>query len=217
MQRWNRKNKKPYCKACVRQKVDGKTPFQCNVCFQWKATGAFPERFRSIHCVNVRVCESCTEKRVCSECAQAKTEEQFLAHQWARAGWQPGLDGRCKVRVRHHMVKKICSGCKESKTESEFNSRRQWMASDTARRCKGCQTKSPGHWLCKPCAQKTGRQEMKPKSECSKWLAETKSNKNNGRARCNTCVSRENAERQALQQASANVLKRSVATMGRLV
>ncbi len=176
LQQWNIKNKKPYCKACGQQNVDGETPFQFNVCFKWKATGAFLERFRSIKSINVRVCESCTEKRVCSECTQAKTEEQFLASQWARAGWQPGLDGRCKECVRHHMVKKNCSGCKESKTESEFNSRRQWMASDTARR-KGCQTKSPGHWLCKPCAQKNGRQEMKPQSELSKWLAETKLNK----------------------------------------
>ncbi len=87
------------------------------------------------------------------------------------------------------------------------------MASDTARLCKGCQTKFRGYWLCKPCVRKSGLEERKPVSEFSKWLAGRKVKTNDGKARCNTCFDLEDAERQALQDASVNVLKRSYARM----
>ena len=51
----------------------------------------------------------------------------------------------------------------------------------------------------------------KPVSEFSKRLARRQVKRNDGNARCNTCFDLEDAERQALQDVSVNVLKRSYA------
>ncbi len=150
-----------------------------------------------------RVCEACTERRVRNVCTQAKAEEHFTAKQWGEAckrrpilakaeeqftanQWgevcKRSPRGVCKECVRTCREKKICSQCKVAKPESEFDSKRQWTASDTTRRCQACRTKTSGHWLCKPCAQRTGRPEMKSKSEFSKWLAGREVERNVGNA-----------------------------------
>ena len=184
---WNRKDGRPVCKGCIKELEKAGTPYQCNVCHCWKASGAFVEKQCSYKSQTNRVCTDCEEMRQCrGECGRYCKRTDFSKAEWAHAGWTRSLRGRCRRCMRSFQELKQCIGCDQNLERSAYNSDKMWNKGGEQRRCRNCmRSERPlrhcGMRRCAGCEKELSRDAY---SSQKMW------NKSDTERRCKSCMRR---------------------------
>ena len=139
-QEWSKKNKRYYCKKCVRKREEAGTPWECSYCGLWKADGAFSPEQCSKYRINTRVCLNCVERRRCKgTCAALKTRLEFTPGEWQHAAKPASTQGRCNDCVLRGQVQKWCAGCEKKYPQKDHFTDHMWShRGDQERKCRKC-------------------------------------------------------------------------------
>ena len=149
-------------------------------------------------------CVSEVEKHVVNAMLHLKDRASVTLKLWEKSDVER-LCTRCikrmaaeKAAKKKENVEKRCSKCKKELPRSGYITNKMWFTNDAKRKCRNCENRKRGYWICIGCPG------FKAINEFSSWLKSRSQKKNDGTARCNTCMT-------AAEKQEATLRKRTVA------